>query len=152
VIFAVDFDGTIVSMDRRYDDVTSPLRFLPGARAGLLALRRAGHHLLLWSARASPALLDSPELDPLVRAGVTSRGAWEKMLAVNRARHRQMLEFVERELPGVFAAVDDGRGGKPVNVDVFLDDRAVRLGRGAGAFSWREVARSWGEPAQRRSA
>lgn len=151
MIFAVDFDGTVVSMDRPYDDVRTPLRFLPGAREGLLALRRAGHVLLLWSARASRSLLEDPLLDPLVRAGVTPTGDWWKMRDVNLARHRQMLDFVERELPGVFAAVDDGRGGKPLNVDVFLDDKAIRLGRGSGGMSWREVARAFGEP-RRRSA
>ena len=38
----IDFDGTVVSQDRPYADVVSPLEFVPGAKEGLLALKAAG--------------------------------------------------------------------------------------------------------------
>jgi len=148
MVFAVDFDGTVVSDARPYADTETPLVFIPGAREALLALRRAGHTLLLWSARSSPALIDDPALNPLVRVGAVpeSRARWEAMRHVHLARLAQMLAFVERELPEVFDAIDDGRGGKPVGVDFFLDDKALRLGRGTGGFGWGEIAEMYGEP------
>ncbi len=148
MILAIDFDGTLVSQARSYEDVTTPLQFLPGARRGVLSLRKAGHTLILWSARSSPVLLEDPELDPLVRAGVKKAdlARWEKMLPVHHARYQQMLDFVERELPGVFAAVDDGMAGKLPWVDIFIDDKALRYGYGTGGFGWPSIASMYGEP------
>jgi hypothetical protein len=68
------------------------------------------------------------------------------MLPAHRARYQQMLEFVERELPGVFAAVDDGMAGKLPGVDIFIDDKALRLGHGTGGFWWGAIAGMYGEP------
>ena len=148
MVVAIDFDGTLVSQARAYDDVESPLIFLPGAKRGVLSLKKAGHTLLLWSARASPALLVDPYLDPLVRAGIRSVDLerWEGMLGVHRARYVQMVEFVSAELPGAFDAIDDGAAGKPPGVDMFIDDRVLRLGQGTGGFSWDHVAAMFGEP------
>jgi hypothetical protein len=143
MFIAVDFDGTVVEQHgRAYDDVTTPLRLLPGARDGLQALKRAGHVLSLWSGRASPALLDDPMLDSLMRAGVRriSSTTWPEQQRINRARHKQMLDFVRRELPGVFDAIDDGRSGKP-SVDLFIDDKCLRYG---ASNSWRQIAASLG--------
>jgi hypothetical protein len=149
VIVAVDYDGTVVEQDgRRYADLETPPRLMPGAREGLMALKRAGHTLVLWSARANRALLFNPLLAPLVRSGsqrVNQRG-WELARRVHVERYRQMVEFVERELPGVFDAVDDGSCGK-LEADLYLDDRAVRFGRGAGALTWPELAREYGAAA-----
>jgi hypothetical protein len=140
VLIAIDFDGTVVDATRPYDDVTSPLVFLPGAREGLLSLVRAGHVLLLYSARSNRALRFNPELDPLVQAGVrvVDELAWRAAQPVHEARYRQMCAFVAHELPGVFAAVDDGTQGKPM-ADLFIDDRAV------GASSWASIAAMLGE-------
>jgi hypothetical protein len=126
VRIAVDFDGTIVERDHFYEDATSPLVFRPGAREALHALRRAGHTLLLWSSRPARAVDDPSPL--------------------NDARLRQMLDLVARELPGVFDDVVGGSEGKPA-VDLFVDDKAVRLGDDLGGFSWGDVARTFGEPA-----
>lgn len=145
MLIAIDFDGVIVEQDRPYDDATTPLAFKPGARDGLLALKRAGHKLLLWSARMSPALFN-PDLDPLARVGVRPRVLSHRAIEINLARQRQMLEFVAAELQGVFDAIDDGSGGKPI-VDMFIDDRCLRLGKGAKAYSWDDIAHAWGEPA-----
>ena len=144
----IDFDGTVVRQDHAaYDDTTTPLEFMPGAREALHALKAAGHTLVLWSGRYNRALLIDPALDPLVRAGVRKVDPvrWEKNRGVNQARLQQMLEFVDAELPGIFDAIDDGSAGK-ASVDLFIDDRAVRLGLGPGALSWAEVALLWGEP------
>lgn len=143
MIVVVDFDGTVVEAD------ASPPRLLSGAREGLLALRRAGHVLLLCSARANRASLEDPRLDPLVRAGVRrapTPSAWERERAWSLARYREMCAFVSRELPGVFHAIDDGMQGKPI-ADLYLDDRALRMGPGPGAVGWARVAEAFGEPA-----
>jgi hypothetical protein len=148
VIFAVDFDETLVSTHgRAYDDLTSPLQFLPGAKVGLRSLKKAGHMLILYSARANRAIREDPTLDPLVRAGArrVHQKTWEKDRALNQARYQQMLDFVAKELPDTFAAIDDGVQGKPT-ADLFIDDRALRLGGGPLAVSWDTISRIYGEP------
>jgi hypothetical protein len=147
---AIDFDGTIVKQDRPYDDLDSPLEFQPGAKEVLYRLKTAGHVLLLWSARASRALLVDPKLDPLVRVGTkkASPGRWEANRPLNQARLQQMLDFIDAELPGVFDAVDDGSEGKP-QVDIFIDDRAIRFGFGPGALSWEQLGHLFGDQDER---
>jgi hypothetical protein len=147
VIIAVDFDGTVVKQNRPYGDLESPLELEDGAREGLEALKRAGHVLLLFSARANLALRLDPDMDPLVRAGVrrVDRARWERMRPVHVARYEQMLVFVAAEFPGIFDAVDDGIQGKP-SADLFVDDRALRFGQGALGLGWAGIANAWGEP------
>lgn len=125
MIIAVDFDGTIVSDDSAFDDLKTPLRFLTGAKAGLLRMRSAGHTLILFSARANPWLFVDPKLDPLAMAGLRKidEARWKRSQPLHKARYDQMLEFVKRELPGVFALVWQHQGKPPV--DVFIDDRSA---------------------------
>jgi len=140
---AIDFDNTIViERGRAYEDVTTPLQFLPGAKPALESLKRTGHKLLLWSARSSPALILDPKLDPLVKAGVKpeNRDEWEKRKHIHQARHRHMLDFVAAHLPGIFDAIDDGHGGKPL-VHLFIDDKCLRMIAGG----WRDVAQTYGD-------
>lgn len=146
MIICCDFDGTCVRQDHPYDDVTSPLQLQPGAKQALQALKRAGHVLILWSARSSRALLIDPTLDPLVRAGIrrVDMAAWRRSQPLNIARHRQMLEFVATELAGIFDAIDDGSAGKP-SADLFIDDRALRFGRARGGLAWNQIAGSYGD-------
>ena len=139
----VDFDGCLVEQDRPYADITTPLRFVDGAKEGLLALRAAGHLLLLWSGRASRALLVDPLLDPFVRAGACEANVkeWRESRWLHKARYDQMIEFVERELTGVFDAIDDGLAGKP-SADLFIDDKAMVM---RGPATWARIARQYGE-------
>lgn len=126
----IDFDATLVDASHPYSDLKTPLKFLPGAKEGVLALKAAGHLLILWSGRANKALLYDPKLDPLVRAGkkkAPTPEQWESSYKINWERYKQMLVFVEKELPGVFDAIDDGACGK-VSADMYLDDRAMRFG------------------------
>lgn len=148
MVICVDFDDTIVSQaGRSYEDVTTRLLFMPGAKEGLLSLKKAGHTLVLFSGRANRALRVDPELDPLVVAGVkrVDRAWWEKNRVVNQARYDQMVEFVGKYLPGVFAAIDDGMQGKP-HADMYLDDKAMRYGHGVLGVPWVRVAQMYGEP------
>lgn len=148
MLIAVDFDGTVVDAHGRgYDDVTSGLMFVPGAKAGLASLKAAGHSLLLYSARANRALREDAALDPMVRAGVRKvhQKTWDADKVLNQARYQQMLDFVAKELPGVFDAIDDGAQGKPI-ADLFVDDRGLRLGHGPMAVSWSVVSQIYGEP------
>jgi hypothetical protein len=149
VIVCVDFDGTIVVQDgRRYDDVESPLEFVPGAKRALLALKAAGHALVLWSARASLALRHDPAADPLVRAGVrdVNHAAWRASRALNEARYQQMLAFVDAHLPRVFDAIDDGTMGKPL-CDLFIDDKAIAFGQHRRGLSWLDIQTRFGADA-----
>lgn len=153
MIIAIDFDGVVVRDDRPYADVDSPLEFIDGAKEGLLALKAAGHLLVLWSGRLSRALLVDPNLDPLVRVGKkqVNRDWWqEQSLPIHQARAAQMLDFVEANLANVFDAIDDGSGGKP-SVDLFIDDRALRFGVGALSVAWDYVAHVYGEQIVRHS-
>ena len=143
MIGGIDFDGTVVKQDRPYSDVTSPLELIDGAKEALLSLKRAGHWLVLWSGRANRALLYDPTLDPLVRAGVKSanRQAWLESRHLHMARYRQMLDFVEKELPGVFDAIDDGSAGK-FSFDFIVDDKAMAM---RGPATWARISRTYGE-------
>jgi hypothetical protein len=148
LILAIDFDATVVVQDGRdYRDVETPLEFVSGVREALHALKRAGHILLLYSARANLALRKDPKLDPLVRAGARKVDPvwWAENRPVNEARYQHMVSFVETELLGVFDAVDDGHQGKP-SADLFIDDKALRLGYGVDSVGWNTVARRYGEP------
>jgi len=146
VIIAIDFDGTLVQHTSPHDP-DAHLLFTAGAREGLASLRAAGHVLLLYSARANRSLREDPQLDPLVRAGVkrVDMRRWAGDQAFAEQRYQQMVAFVEKELPGVFAAIDDGQQGKPL-VDMLIDDLAMRYGHGATALGWRALASLWGEP------
>ena len=145
---AVDFDDTVVSQaGRDYGDVTTPLRFMPGAREGLAALKRAGHTIILSSARANRAIRENPRLDPLVRAGSrrVNWNDWPAIQKVAEARYRQMVEFVDRQLAGLIDAIDDGQVGK-VTADLYIDDKALRVGHGVTAMNWRLIATTFGQP------
>jgi len=143
VIFAIDFDGTVVEQDKPYADVYSPLVLKPGAREALESLKRAGHTLVLWSGRNNRSRMTLAELDPLVRAGLKVDRLSDESRQLEADRWRQMLAFVASELPGVFDAVDDGRQGK-MSADVYIDDKAVRFG-GPGGVTWADLAESYGE-------
>lgn len=142
----VDFDGTIVNDDHAYDDLVTPLMFKYGAKEALQALARAGHTLILFSGRANRALRIDWQLNPMWRDNVAPFDVerWRRSQPLNQARYEQMLAFVQAELPGVFALVDDGAQGK-VSGDVYIDDRAIRYG--VVAMSWPNIAASYGDPA-----
>lgn len=147
MILGIDFDGTVVLQDGRpYDDLETPLAFMPGAREALESLKRAGHVLVLFSARANRALRMDPSFDPLVRAGVrkVNTKAWLESQQLNEARYQQMVAFAENELSGVFDAIDDGMQGKP-SVDLFIDDKALIYGGSVG-MGWHEIDELLGEP------
>ena len=152
MIIAVGFDGTIV-LRGAHADTVSPLRLRRGAIQALRALKKAGHVLVLSSTRANRALRVDPDLDPLVASGVTKidRHQWQVSRLIHEARYDQMIHFVHEELPGLFAAVDDGKQG-PVVADLYIDHRGVRVGDGAlGAQSWEEIAATWGAEYPRRT-
>lgn len=144
MIIAIDFDGTIVSQDRPYDDVETSLTFLPGAKEGLHALKRAGHKLVLWSGRARLSLRNNdPTLDPLFNAGV-KRGRADRNTKVNEARFVQMVDFVDEELPGIFDYVYKGGECDKPGVDMFIDNIAVKLGGGYGV-NWFQIKHMYGD-------
>ena len=143
MIFAIDFDNTVVEQDGAYSDLETPLRLKPGAMAGLTSLKAAGHILLLYSARANRALVgEHPEVDPLHRAGCVNRMQRHGSLCLNTARYQQMVAFVEEKLPGIFDAIDDGMQGKP-NADLFIDDKAITFG--PLGMNWQQIAGRYGE-------
>lgn len=150
---AIDWDGTVVEQDRPYADTTTPMRFRPYAREALYRLKVAGHILILWSARANRALLFTPQHDPLVRNGTIKpppiTGS-QAVVDLHWARYFQMLAFIERELPGLFDAIDSGEQGKP-SVQLFIEDRA--WGVPATGIDWEAIADTYGAPSpQRRPA
>lgn len=113
LVIAVDFDGTLVA-DRR------PLTFRPGAREGLLAMKKAGHHLILFTARATP-LDEGPELANEVERfyaygeiPVAAEAQWR--------RFNEMRSFLQQV--GMWSAFDEvwQSPGKP-HADIFVDDR-----------------------------
>lgn len=143
MIFAIDFDNTVVVQEGAYDDLETPLRLKPGAMAALTSLKAAGHVLLCYSARANRALVTPmPEMDPLHVAGVVNRTQSMDSLCLNVARYDQMVAFVKEKLPGIFDAIDDGMQGKP-NADLFIDDKAITFG--PLGMNWQQIAARYGE-------
>lgn len=140
MIIAIDFDGTLV--ERGPYDATTPLVLKRGAKMALVSLKRAGHILVLWSARTNRALLYNSEFDPLVRAGVVGDAQDDATRELHADRLRQMYHFVETQLDGLFDAIDDGRQGK-IEADVYIDDRSI--GFGMRGIDWPEIAGLYGE-------
>ncbi len=144
MILAIDLDNTVVVQDgRAYEDVSTPLEFMPGALDALRALKRAGHVIVIYSARANRALRHHPSFDPLVRKGIrkVDWAEWGRSSEINTARYIQMVEFCRTELAGIVDAVDNGYQGKP-SADLFIDDKALRFGYDAG---WATIAQTYGE-------
>lgn len=124
---AIDYDGTIIRQDLPYDDVTSTPTFEPHAVEALHALKAAGHFLILYSARNNRWLR------------TRSRTA-----RLNQLRFERMVAHVDQTLAGVFDVIDNGTDGKP-SADLFIDDKAVRYGRGDGALDWWELGEMLGD-------
>ena len=144
MIIVIDFDGTVVEYD------SDPPTLAPFVREALAALKLAGHTLILQSSRACLASRLNPFLHPLARAEGADEIDVEWWDAHERPeaerRYQDMLDFVARELPGAFDAIDDGVCGK-IPADLYLDDRGVRIGHRGQlyALDWRAVAQRYGE-------
>ena len=144
MIIAVDFDGTVVRQDNRdYKDVETPLELVEYAEYGLKALKRAGHTLVLWSARASPALVNDWRFHPVWVRYEKEPPWWAASREVNQARYNQMVEFVRERLPGIFDAIDAGTAGK-MPADLYIDDKARAFAPGQGA-GWLRLVHEFGE-------
>ena len=146
MIICIDFDSTLVDeWGRKFSDVTTPFKLMGSARKALEGMRAAGHHVVVYSARANRALREDPMLDPLARVGAVKVDIvqWTKEQPLHEARYRQMVQFCETSLKGLVDAVDDGRQGKPA-ADLFIDDRALRFGGGVDGHNWFDIARQFG--------
>jgi hypothetical protein len=138
----VDFDKTLVRQDTAYEDVTTPLEWLPDAKDGLLSLAAAGHVLVLFSSRASKRLLTGENTYTLtLRDDFEPWYPEDDEYELHIIRYLQMLDFVHREVPGVFSAVTADKSG----LDLFIDDKALRCGSGPTAMNWEEIGRAFGE-------
>ena len=141
-----DFDGSVIT-EQPWDSDT-PLVFMTDAMESLLALKRAGHTLILFSSRANRANREDWKLNPENVAkdaeGRFNVSRWYVQRQIHERRYQQMLDFVATELPGVFAYIDDGQQGKP-DADLFIDDRGVRLYADALGTSWPNLVRLLGE-------
>ena len=138
---ALDFDGTIVNDEHAYDDLETPLEFLPGEFEAISALKAAGHILILWSGRSNTALRWDWQHNPLWAMNPAfDVEKWEANKIVNQKRFQQMLDFVEENLPDVFTYVDFGNQGK-VSADLYIDDRT-----GNGRPDWDWIRTAYGEP------
>jgi hypothetical protein len=140
---AVDFDATIVSVDRRYDDFTTPFEFLEGAQQGLYALKNYGHKLILWSTRSNLAIRRSHTLNPPFRTEGCPAWLTEHTKQINERRYEHMVSFVNSQLPGVFHFIDDGMQGK-VLADLFIEDRA--WSPNPAPIDWFDVMRTLTQP------
>lgn len=138
MIISVDFDGVVIDAQEGAPSMRA------GAREGLLALKRAGHVLILSSCRANMALRADWRLNPLWTSGAVPfvEESWAEGRDHWEAAYQEMLAFVDKELPGVFDAVDPGMQGK-VLADFYLDARAFRMGNSG----WRDVGMMLGESA-----
>lgn len=141
MIIGIDFDGTLVQT-RVYSDLNQPLSLVPGAHVALKSLLKADHVMILYSSRSNRALRVDWRLNPLWKnLTVEQIQRWEASREFHEARYQQMVQFVTAELPGIFAAIDDGQQGKPL-ADLFIDDKSQRFG--ARGLQWEQIAATWG--------
>ena len=135
MIFAIDFDGTLVDGPQPKG---RPLRWLPGAKDALDALLAAGHHVIILSCRNSPEVCEPWMFEQMV--------GW--FLDHDYLRQDgSVAEEHEGEL-----IVDEGRG-KPF-ADYYIDDRAIRFDHLAihGQFrgsTWATIIENFGLEATR---
>jgi|HubBroStandDraft_2_1064218.scaffolds.fasta_scaffold124109_1 hypothetical protein len=115
----VDFDGTLV------EEGVHPPRWRAGARNGLLALKAAGHQLVLHTGRLTPRHEVEPgpgsrmEADEFWRVGLVPRDQQEHW-----DRYAEMRDFLMAEgCWGLFDVVWQTAGKPPC--DSFIDDRLV---------------------------
>lgn len=141
---AIDFDGTLVR-PLNPDDPLSDVQLEPGVVDGLMSLKKAGHRLLLYSARTNRAIRQDPYLDPLVRSGAKplDMAQWQRDSLVAQARYQQMIDFVSKYLSGIFDAIDSGEQGKPT-VDLFIDDKARAFRVKNPEKAWKKIRRKYG--------
>lgn len=144
MVIAIDFDGTLV-LPLDDDDPLSDVQIQPGVVDGLMSLKRAGHTLLLWSARSNRAIRLDPYLDPLARAGVVQvdMAQWQRDSLVAQARYQQLLDYVGKYLSGIFDAIDDGQQGKST-ADIFIDDKGRIFRVDKPEKAWRKIAKKYG--------
>ena len=141
----VDFDGTVVDRSGYENDTTEPLEFAPGAQATLYLLAQS-HTVILSSARANTALRLDWRRNPLWRNDPDfDVERWELEKVAHQARYEHMLAFVEENLPGVFAFIDDGSQGK-ILADLYLDDEGLRMNGGWLSADWSVVEQVYGVP------
>lgn len=136
----IDFDGTLVSEERPYEDTDTPLVWLPGARDGVLSLHAAGHTLVLFTSRASPARLSGAN----IYCAILLEDFAPPSLSqgdIHVQRFLQCVDFILREVPDVFSAVTSDKN----DLDLIIDNKALRFGRGPTAVDWREIAWAYGE-------
>lgn len=141
MIIACDFDATIVHQDRRFGDLEPDLHFIDGAKEALESLKRAGHTLILYSGRANRANRLDWRLNPGYVSGAIpfDEKAWEKARPMHEELYREMLDFVAKELDGVFAYIDDGMQGKP-SCDLFIDDKNLQF-----HGNWEDIQFQYGD-------
>jgi len=141
VRIVVDFDGVVIERTPDPGDPAEDMQLLEDARAGLQALKLAGHVLILSSCRSNTAQRVDWRLNPLWREHVEpfDERRWEATRQLWQAAHERMIAFVGRELPGVFDAIDDGRQGK-ILADLYIDDKAFRLSWGG----WKLLVEHYG--------
>lgn len=121
---AVDFGHTITNDTGDQDKYRlGVLTMVPGAMQALRTIKDRGHILLLNSHRANRARRIDSTLDPLVRAGITPG---EENHLFHQARYRQMVDFINTQMPGIFDAIDDGLQGK-VNSDWAIDNKTIQF-------------------------
>ena len=139
MIIAIDFDGTVV-LETEWNYLGA-LKLQPNVKQALQLMKKADHHLLLYSARTNRAIFDR-KLDPLVRSGtIGAVASSEATCDLANQRWQAMTKFVEEELPGVFDAIDDGLQGKP-RADLFIDNKAITFG--TYGMQWPEIAQVLG--------
>ena len=95
MIIAIDFDGTLV--EHQYPEI-GPLK--PGAKEALLAFKKAGHKIAIWTCRG---------------------GEEERMVRIFLAQNDIPYDSVNSPVPG------SDLGTRKIYADVYIDDKGFRF-------------------------
>ncbi len=95
MIIAVDFDGTVVDHD--YPRIG---KLKPGAKAALMAMRKAGHKIIIWTCR---------------------HGKEEREVRMFLLDNDIPFDTVNMPIPGA------DMGTRKVFADLYIDDKGIRF-------------------------
>ncbi len=145
MIISVEFDRALAAP---HAYAAEEVRLRQSAVNALVALRRAGHVLIVTSPRSNLAARVDPSLNPLVRAGAVriDPKTWAASRETHSRRYTAMLRAL-KPLGALIAAVDDGAQG-PLLVDMAITGDTVVNGRSMATEprrAWAELALTYGD-------
>lgn len=148
MILAIEFEGAIVAITHKWSpQLKEDFLLLPGVKNSLECLRQAKHTLILYSSRACISIKYSDILTSPTgtsQAAVLNKNIYAGMQSLYKERFDNMVEFIEKHLPGLFDVIDDGNYNKNT-ADIIIDNRLLCAGGRSVNDGWGFVTATYGD-------